>query len=133
MKEFKNLDFFLDKITDSTLLAIAHELLEADYNLIFVMPEFVNDVDYFSYEKDGRIGYIQVANNGILSCSSQHKPSKDHGSGHAFKEGFSLSIEDVMAAKDFGLVKGVETWEGLEEFVAYREKFFKTYVFSNKD
>ena len=126
----KNLDFFMKRISDSTLRAIAYELLDEGYSLIFSTFSYGNDGDFFSYEKDGRIGYVQVSNLGILSCSSQYKPSKDNGTGHRYKEGFSLSAEDVMKAKDFGFVKGVEPWESLEEFIKYKKKFCEIHVFS---
>ena len=126
-----NLEFFMNRISDSTLRAIAYELLEEGYKVLFSMWNNPNEAgNYFSYEKYGRIGYVSINRFGELSCSSQYKPSRDHGTGHQYKKDCSLSIEDIMKAKDFGFVKGVKPWGSLEEFISYKEKFCKMYIFS---
>lgn len=77
----------------------ANLLLNNGFDLI--VPEKKDHYNYFTFSKDGKIGYCQLAHNKWgISFSSVHKPCRECGTGFGFDDSYTgvenPTIEDAL-------------------------------------
>lgn len=105
-------------------------LLKSGFTIIYSEPRDMRGQTYFSFERNGCIGYVQEE-HGEFSFTSKHKPNSCCGTGFQILKTYKPSVKDAEATSKtmvpawaWSDLPYVEKYSGLTEYLEYENRFF---------